>query len=202
MVRTKLIQSLAKSKVKSFLLLYLFTALPAAAQDISQIAQSDPLIITGSVGTNNTYYHSSIGNGYQSPLSNSIYLNLNISVYGFSMPFSLYYTNDNLDFNYPHLSFNLNPQYKNWTGYIGTGSMSYSSYVLSMSFNGIGVEYNDGKRLRSAHGTARCAMPSTTTPPTPTPATRSTSVSDTASRWAMATPQTSSTSTSSRPTNG
>lgn len=160
MVRTKLIQSMAKSKVKSFLLLYLFTALPAAAQDISQIAQSDPLIITGSVGTNNTYYHSSIGNGYQSPLSNSIYLNLNISVYGFSMPFSLYYTNDNLDFNYPHLSFNLNPQYKNWTGYIGTGSMAYSSYVLSMSFNGIGVEYNDGKRLRFGawYGTLRNAV--------------------------------------------
>ena len=74
-------------------------ALTAQAQDISQIAKSDPLIITGAVGTQNTYYHSSVGDGYASPLSNMVFLNLNISVYGFSMPFSLYYTNDNLDFN-------------------------------------------------------------------------------------------------------
>ena len=71
-------------------------SLSAQAQDISAIAKSDPLIITGAVGTQNTYYHSSLGDGYASPLSNSIYLNMNISVYGFSMPFSLYYTNDNL----------------------------------------------------------------------------------------------------------
>ena len=128
--------------------LFAALAITAYAQDISQIAKSDPLIITGAVGTQNTYYHSSIGDGYASPLSNMVFLNLNISVYGFSMPFSLYYTNDNLDFNYPHLSFNLNPRYKNWTGYLGRGSMEYSSYVMDMSFNGIGVEYNDGKRLR------------------------------------------------------
>jgi len=116
---------------------------PAVAQDISQIAQSDPLIITGTIGTNNTYYHSSLGNGYRSPLSNTFYANLNISLYGISMPFSLYYSNDNTDFNYPEISFNLNPQYKNWTGYIGLSSMNFNSYVMSMSFNGVGVEYDD-----------------------------------------------------------
>jgi len=160
MTYRKLIQYLVKGKVKCFLLLYLFTFLPSSAQDISQIAQSDPLIITGAVGTNNTYYHSSMGSGYMSPLSNSIYLNLNISVYGFSMPFAVYYSNDNLDFNYPHFSFNLNPRYKNWTGYIGLGSMAYSSYVMSMSFNGVGVEYDDGKRLRFGawYGTLRNAV--------------------------------------------
>lgn len=128
--------------------LFAALAITAYAQDISQIAKSDPLIITGAVGTQNTYYHSSIGDGYASPLSNMVFLNLNISVYGFSMPFSLYYSNDNLDFNYPHISFNLNPRYKNWTGYIGRGSMAYSSYVMDMSFNGIGVEYDDGNRWR------------------------------------------------------
>lgn len=136
----------------------LFTS-EAQAQDISTIAKSDPLIITGAVGTNNTYYHSSLGEGCQSPLSNSIYLNLNISVYGFSMPFSVYYTNDNLDFNYPHLSFNLNPHYKNWTGYIGLGSMNYSQYVMSMSFNGVGVEYDSGKiRAGAWYGRLRNAV--------------------------------------------
>ena len=55
---------------------------------ISTIAKSDPLIITGAVGTQNTYYHSSLGSGYRSPWANSVYANLNISVYGISMPFA------------------------------------------------------------------------------------------------------------------
>lgn len=120
----------------------------AVAQDIAQIAKSDPLIMTGVIGTNNTYYHSSVGNGYRSPMSNMVYANLNISIYGISMPFSLYYSNDNLDFNYPHFSFSLNPRYKHWTGYVGMSSMEFSSYILSMSFNGVGVEYNDEKNWR------------------------------------------------------
>lgn len=126
----------------------LLTGMPLHGQDISQIAKSDPLIITGSIGTNNTYYYSSIGNGYASPLSNSFYANLNISLYGFNMPFALYYTNDNMSFSHPQLTFSLSPRYKHWTGYLGQGSMSYSSYVMSMSFNGIGVEFDDSKRWR------------------------------------------------------
>lgn len=134
-------------------------ATTAQAQDISSIAKSDPLIITGAVGTNNTYYYSSIGEGNQSPLSNMFYANLNISLYGISMPFSLYYTNDNTQFNHPQLSFNLSPHYKSWTGYLGLGSMSYSQYVMSMSFNGVGVEYDDGKlRFGAWYGRLRNAV--------------------------------------------
>lgn len=116
------------------------------AQNISEIANSDPLVISGAVGTQNTYRYSSSGQTYGSPLSNSVYANLNISLYGFSMPFSLYYSNDNLGFSYPQLSLNLTPQYKNWTGHLGQGSMSMSNYVMNMSFNGVGVEYNDHRR--------------------------------------------------------
>lgn len=105
----------------------LATALAAAttvqAQDISQIGKSDPLIISGSIGTQNTYYHSSTGAGYMSPLSNTVFANLNVSIYGFSMPFSLYYSNDNLSFNHPQLSFNLTPRYKNFVGHIGQSTM-------------------------------------------------------------------------------
>ena len=67
----------------------------AMAFDIAAIAQSDPLVITGSVGTQNTYYHSSAGSGYSSPFSSSIYANMNINVYGIAMPFSFYYNLDN-----------------------------------------------------------------------------------------------------------
>ncbi len=127
-------------------------------QNISDIAKSDPLIISGAIGTHNTYRYSSGGNNYSSPMSNAFYLNLNISLYGFNMPFSLYYSNDNLNFNYPQISFNISPTYKNWTGYFGQSSMSMSNYVMNMSFNGIGIEYSSekirggvfGGRLRNA----------------------------------------------------
>lgn len=135
------------------------TATAVHAQDIAQIAKSDPLLITGSVGTRNTYYHSSMGSQFASPLSNTVYANLNISLYGFSMPFSIYYSNDNLNFNYPHLSFNLSPSYKQWTGHIGRSSIAFSPYVMNMSFNGVGLEYN-GDRFRSAvfYGILRSAV--------------------------------------------
>lgn len=131
----------------------------ASAQDIASIAKSDPLIITGTIGTANTYHYMSEGNGYASPLSNTIYANLNISLYGISMPFSLYYTNDNTSFNYPHLTFNLTPTYKNWTGHIGQSSMAFSAYVLNMSWNGVGLEYNsDRLRVGAFYGKLRNAV--------------------------------------------
>ena len=131
---------------------------PMFAQNISEIAKSDPLIISGAVGTQNTYRYSSGSNGIGSPLSNVVYANLNICLYGFNIPFSLYYSNADLNFNHPQLSFNISPTYKNWTGYFGQSTMSMSNYVMNMSFNGVGLEYSSEKfragifygRLRNA----------------------------------------------------
>ena len=126
---------------------------------ISTIAKSDPLIITGAIGTQNTYRYTSVGTGYASPLSNSIYANLNISIYGISMPFALYFTNDGLDWNYPHMAFRLTPAYKNWRGHFGQSMMAFSPYVMNTSFNGIGLEYNSQRlRIGAFYGTLRNAV--------------------------------------------
>ncbi|MBQ7495122.1 MAG: hypothetical protein IJT75_05105 [Bacteroidaceae bacterium] len=111
------------------------------AQNISEIAASDPLIISGAIGTRNTYRYTTGGYTYASPMNNSVFADMNISLYGFNMPFSLYYSNDNLDFAYPQLTLSLRPQYKNWTGYLGQNSMPFSNYILNLSFMGAGVEY-------------------------------------------------------------
>ena len=116
-------------------------------QTISNISKSDPLIITGAIGTSNHYYHSS-GFQYSSPFASSAWASMNISLYGISMPVAFYYTNSEFSFNYPHISFNLNPSYKNWQGYIGQSTMQFSSYIMNMSFNGIGIEYKGDKGLR------------------------------------------------------
>lgn len=137
---------------------------PAAGQTlslntISTIAQSDPLVMSGAVGTQNTYRWTSSAGGYASPMSNSVYANLNVSLYGISMPFSLYFTNDGIDWNYPHLTFRLTPAYKNWRGHFGQSSMAFSSYVMNTSFNGIGLEYNDDRvRVGAFYGVLRHAI--------------------------------------------
>lgn len=141
------------------LILFFGSSALMRAQDIAQIAQSDPLVISGVIGTQNTYRYTTGGSNFSSPLSNTIYANLNVSVYGISMPFSLYYSNNNFAFSYPQLSFSLNPSYKNWTGHFGQSSMEFSSYLLTSSFNGIGVEYNSDKIHGGAfYGTLRKAI--------------------------------------------
>ena len=124
----------------------------AWAQDLTQrsiatIAQSDPLIMTGVIGTQNTYYHSSMGSGFRSPWANSLYANMNLSLYGISMPFSFYYSNDNSSFNFPHFSFHIDPTYKNWRAHFGRSNMPMHAFIMNMSFNGVGLEYT-GRRLR------------------------------------------------------
>ena len=145
------------------LLLSIFLSITArvSAQDIASIAKSDPLIISGAIGTQNTYYHTSSGMGYASPLSTSLYANLNINLYGISMPFSFYYTGDNTSFNYPRFSFNISPTYKGWTLHLGQRSMSFSPYTFTMPFNGVGIEYRSqkaGLRFGAFYGNLRKAV--------------------------------------------
>lgn len=129
------------------------------AQNISEIAKSDPLIISGAIGTQNTYRYSTTGNGYSAPFSTAVYANMNVSIYGFNMPFSLYFTSDNVNFNYPHLTFSLTPTYKNWTGHIGQSSMAMSNYVMNTSFSGVGIEYNKERvRVGAFYGRLRKAI--------------------------------------------
>lgn len=166
---TTIIQSLRRGFRPCVMIAAAITAAATAyGQDISQIGKSDPLIITGSIGTQNTYYHSSVGTGYMSPLSNTVFANLNISIYGFSMPFSLYFSNNNLEFSHPQFSFNLTPKYKDFTGHIGQCTMPFSNYILNMSFNGVGLEYNGRKFRASAfYGVLRRAINDDPTDPNP-----------------------------------
>ena len=126
---------------------------------ISDIANSDPLIITGAIGTQHTYYHSSVGSGYRSPWGNSFYANMNVSLYGISMPFAFYYSNNNSSWNFPHFSFHIDPTYKNWRGHFGRSNMGMSSYIMGMSFNGVGLEYTSQKlRFGAFYGQLRNAI--------------------------------------------
>ena len=119
----------------------------AFAQSIDQIAKSDPLIITGAVGTQNTFYHSSMGNNGRAQLSNTLYANLNISFYGINMPFSFYLSNGTASWSYPYFSLSMSPSWRDWTLHLGERSMAFSNYVYNSPFYGVGVEYG-GHNIR------------------------------------------------------
>ena len=119
------------------------TCVCASSQNISQISKASPLMITGAVGSQNTYRYSSSGDGFSSPMSNAMYAYGKINLYGVNMPFSFYYTNSTLDFDHPSVAFSLSPSYGKWQGFIGLSSMEFNSYMMNMSFNGVGLEYKD-----------------------------------------------------------
>lgn len=129
------------------------------AQNISEIAQSDPLIITGAIGTQNTFYYSSQGGESSSRLNNAIYANLNFQIYGINMPFSFTYNNSGSSFSYPHFTFSISPTYKGWTAYLGKHSMSMSNYVYNLTATGVGLEYHENNmRFGAFYGQLRKAI--------------------------------------------
>lgn len=119
----------------------------AFAQSIDQIAKSDPLIITGAIGTQNTFYHSSMGNDGRAKMSNTLFVNLDISFYGINMPFAFYLSNSTTSWSYPYFSLSASPSWKDWTLHLGERSMSFSNYVYNSPFYGVGVEYG-GHNIR------------------------------------------------------
>jgi len=121
-------------------------------QRINQIKNSDPLSISGNVGT-------SLGVSYNSnypgstPFSGSIFANLNLNIYSFNLPLSFYFVNNTTSFNYPQLpTFRLGatPTWKRFRFHLGNSSMHFNNYTYSgLSFLGAGLEYQ-GKLFRAA----------------------------------------------------
>jgi hypothetical protein len=131
---------------KIFILTFLLLALSVGiinGQDLSQLKTSDPVKISGSVGTQNTFFMSSNNLGYRSPFSNNLFMNLNMSFYGFDVPLAFYYANNNSGFTHPFVQFGMSPRYKSLQLHLGYRSMNFSSYTYSgLNFLGAGLEYN------------------------------------------------------------
>ncbi len=112
------------------------------AQDLSGIGGRTPLTITGSIGTNNTWYHSSNPYQHRSPLSNTLFANLNLDFYGMQVPLSFHFSNNNRDFSHPFARFGMSPKYKDLQVHLGYRNMNFSPLTYnSLSFLGVGVDY-------------------------------------------------------------
>ncbi len=113
------------------------------SQDLSNLRGATPLKITGSIGTNNIFYHSSNPYQMRSPMANTLFANLNLDVYGFQIPLSFHMSNDNSDFSHPFARFGMSPRYRSLQLHLGYRSMNFSPFTYSsLSFLGAGLEVN------------------------------------------------------------
>lgn len=118
-------------------------ALPVSAQDLTGLRGRTPLTVSGSIGTNNTFYHSSSPFQMRSPMSNTLFANLNIDFYGVQIPLSFHFSNNSRDFSHPFARFGMSPRYRNLQVHLGYRNMNFSPFTYSnMTFLGAGLEYN------------------------------------------------------------
>lgn len=136
------------------MIILIFTAGFSHAQDLSNVAEEQPLKISGSFNSTGIGYHAYGIENRRDPLNWFLNAGLNISLYGWSIPFSFTYSNQDHAFSQPFNRYGVAPEYKWIKTYIGYNSMSFSRYTLAGHvFLGGGVELTPGKfKLNAMYG--------------------------------------------------
>lgn len=123
-------------------------ALPSGvfAQDLSTIGSAKPVQVSGGLSVNQIFYAVRGIESRRDPYSYFLTGNLNLALYGWSIPFSFALSNQNRSFQQPFNQFGLHPTYKWATGHFGYANMNFSPYTLAGHiFRGAGVELVPGK---------------------------------------------------------
>lgn len=113
------------------------------AQQLDAIGKQQALKVNGGVSLEQVgYLASGLDQGRRDPYNFFLSGNININLYGWSVPFSFNYSNQSrVTFSQPFNQYGFTPTYKWVTGHIGYSSMSFSSYTLAGHlFNGVGVD--------------------------------------------------------------
>ncbi len=116
------------------------------AQDLDQIKYQKPISYGGSISlSGGPYLH--FGDGL--PRNNPFWWNINtafqVSLYGWSIPFSANFGPDQRNFSQPFNRYGMSPRYKALTLHLGYRSMYFNRYSLSgLQFFGAGMELNPG----------------------------------------------------------
>ncbi len=116
------------------------------AQQLDNIEDQKPFNISGNVGLNLVAYNVSGIEKRMDPFGFVFSANAELSVYGFTMPFSIRYSDKKTDYTQPFNQFGLSPTYKWATAHIGYRNVSFSNFTLAgHNFLGGGLELNPGK---------------------------------------------------------
>jgi hypothetical protein len=138
-----------KKQVLPLLLIFCYSI--AYTQNLESIGKDDPLTITGGVSINQILYGISGMESRRDPYSFYASGNVSFNLYGWSIPLSFAYSNQQSSFQQPFNQYSLHPTYKWVTGHFGYTSMSFSPYTLGGHlFLGAGVDATPGKFKISA----------------------------------------------------
>lgn len=116
------------------------------SQQLDGLSFKKGLKVGGGLSFSNTFYKGSREFINRDPYSFYLNGNLDINLWGISMPFSFSYSNTNRSYTQPFNRFKLAPSYKWVKLHVGSSSMNFSKYTLAgHQFDGIGVELTPGK---------------------------------------------------------
>lgn len=126
----------------------------AAAQALDQLGVKKGITMNGSIGTSTTAYKAYGMEQRRDPLTWYLNGNINMNLFGYTMPFSFSYSNQGARYSQPFNQYRFAPSYKWAKLYLGTSSMQFSNYTLAGHvFNGVGVELTPGKwRIAAMYG--------------------------------------------------
>ena len=118
-------------------------------QNLENIGKENPLKISGGISANQIFYDAIGGSSGRDPYTYYLSGNLNFNLYGWSIPLSYIYSNQQSSFQQPFNQYSIHPSYKWLTLHIGYTSMTFSPYTLNgHQFLGAGAEINAGTKFK------------------------------------------------------
>jgi hypothetical protein len=115
------------------------------AQDLERIGMQPPVRLTSGFSIQSNYYSVSNIPYRRQPHNWSISGTPVLYLYGISVPFSFYVSNQQLGYQQPFNQFGISPSYKWATLHLGYSSVNFSEYTLAgRRFLGAGTELNPG----------------------------------------------------------
>lgn len=143
------------------------------SQNLESVGQSKPLTVTGGISANQIFYTASGIDSRRDPYAYFLSGNVNFNLYGWSVPLSFSFSNQNLSFQQPFNQYSIHPTYKWVTGHLGYTSMSFSPYTVNGHlFLGAGIDLApEGKwKFSALYGRFLKAIELDTTQSNPAPA--------------------------------
>lgn len=131
--------------------LFLLSHNTLLGQNLESIGKENPVTVSGGVSLNQIFYGNNGLDSRRNPYSLFASGNINFDLYGWSVPLSFAYSNQQVSFQQPFNQYSINPTYKWITGHLGFSNMNFSPYTLGgHNFLGAGVDARPGKWQVSA----------------------------------------------------
>ncbi|MBX9853688.1 MAG: hypothetical protein K2X86_18240 [Cytophagaceae bacterium] len=149
------------------LLLIITIVSTSDAQNLESIGKEKPLKVSGSLGTTHTFYGVNGIENRRPPYLWFLNGGINFDLYGWSVPFSASWSNQNREFRQPFNQYGVSPNYRWITAHFGYRNLTFSPYTLAgHTFLGAGVELTPGIwRISAMYGRLNKAIAEDTLSP-------------------------------------